>query len=75
MNWACFGCHELRSNGPIFNSYYTELLSIMKKKYAEILFHYRWLFFKGNVIIGEWGIFGVEIFLVIADFLLKVTSL
>ena len=18
-NWACFGCHELRSNGPIFN--------------------------------------------------------
>ena len=29
------------------------------KKYVEILLHYRWLFIKGNVIIGEWGIFGV----------------
>ena len=32
-----------------------------KKRYAEILLHYRWLFIKGDVIIGEWGIFGVEI--------------
>ena len=37
-------------------------LPIMKKKYAEILLHYRQLFVKGDVIIGEWGIFGVEIF-------------
>ena len=34
-----------------------------KKKNAEILLHYRWLFIKGDVITGEWGIFGVEIFL------------
>ena len=33
------------------------------KKYADILLHYRWLFIKGNVIMSEWGIFGVEIFL------------
>ena len=24
-----------------------------------VAFCYRWLFIKGNVIIGEWGIFGV----------------
>ena len=24
-----------------------------KKKYAEILLHYMWLFIKGNVLIGE----------------------
>ena len=34
-----------------------------EKKYAEILLHYRQLFIKDNIIIGEWGIFGVEIFL------------
>ena len=39
------------------NSTYNE------KKYAELLLHYRQLFIKGNVIIGEWGVFGVEIFL------------
>ena len=33
------------------------------KKYAVILFHYRWLFVKGDIIISEWGIFSVEIFL------------
>ena len=33
------------------------------KKYVEILLHYRWLFIKGDVIIREWGIFGVDIFL------------
>ena len=26
MNWACFGCHELRSNGPIFFKCYTVCL-------------------------------------------------
>ena len=46
-------------------------LPIMKKKYAEILLHYRWLFVKGNVIIGEWGIFGVEIFLCYSQFFIK----
>ena len=43
-------------------------LPIMKKKYAEILLCYRLLFVKGNIIIGEWGIFGLEISFVIADF-------
>ena len=40
------------------NSSYNE-----KKKYAQILLCYRQLFVKGNIIIGEWGIFGVLIFL------------
>ena len=48
---------------------------ITKKIYAEILPRYRRLFVKGDVFIGEWGIFGAEVFLVIADFSLKVTSL
>ena len=43
----------------------------MKKKYTEILPHYRWLFVKGNIIIGEWGIFGVEIFLHYIQFFIK----
>ena len=50
------------------NSTYNE------KTYVEILPHYRLLFVKGDVIIGEWGIFGVEIFLCYSHFLLKVTS-
>ena len=43
------------------------------KKYVEILLHYRQLFVKGNVFIGEWGIFGAEIFLHYSHFLLKAT--
>ena len=39
------------------NSAYNE------KKYVEIFLHYRQLFLKGDVIIGERGIFGVELFL------------
>ena len=39
------------------NSAYNE------KKYAEILLHYRQLFIKDDVFIGERGIFGAEIFL------------
>ena len=37
----------------------------------EILLHYRQLFVKGNVIIGEWSIFGVEIFLHYSQFFVK----
>ena len=43
---------------------------IMKKN-AEILLCYRWLFIKGDVIIGEWGIFGVEGFLHYSQFFVK----
>ena len=43
---------------------------IMKKK-AEIFLHYRQLFIKGDVIIGEWAIFGVEIFLHYSRFFIK----
>ena len=43
----------------------------MKKKYAEILPHYRQLFIKGNVFIGEWGIFGTEVFLHYSRFFIK----
>ena len=46
-----------------------------EKKYVEILLHYRQLFIKGDVIIGEWGIFGLEIFLHYSQFLLKATLL
>ena len=42
-----------------------------KKKYAEILLRYRRLFVKGDVIIGEWGIFAVEIFLCYSQFFVK----
>ena len=47
------------------------LNSAYNKKYAEILLHYRWLFVKGDIIIGEWGIFGVEIFLHYSRFFIK----
>ena len=34
MNWACFGCHELRSNGPIFTpakkAYMAKLRDLLK---------------------------------------------
>ena len=50
------------------NSAYNE------KKYVEILLRYRWLFVKGDVFIGERGIFGAEISFIIGNFLLKVTS-
>ena len=46
-------------------------LPIMKKKYAEILLHYRQLFVKGNVFIGERGIFGAEVFLHYRQFFIK----
>ena len=42
-----------------------------KKKYAEILPRYRWLFIKGNVFISEWGIFGAEVFLRYSQFFIK----
>ena len=43
----------------------------MKKKYVEILLHYRQLFIKGDVFIGEWGIFGAEVFLHYSQFFIK----
>ena len=42
-----------------------------KKKYVEILLHYRWLFIKGNIFIGEKGIFGAEVFLRYRWFFIK----
>ena len=41
------------------------------KKYVEIFLHYRWLFIKGDIIIGEWEIFGVEVFLRYSQFFVK----
>ena len=41
------------------------------KKYAEILLLYRWLFIKNDIFIGEWGIFGVDIFLRYSQFFIK----
>ena len=37
----------------------------------EILLHYRQLFFKGDVLIGEWGIFGAEVFFHYSQFFIK----
>ena len=45
-------------------------LPIMKK-YAEILLRYKQLFIKGNIFIGEWGIFGAEVFLHYGQFFVK----
>ena len=42
-----------------------------EKKYVEILPHYSWLFIKGDVFIGEWGIFGAEVFLRYSQFFVK----
>ena len=53
------------SSGHTLNSANNE------KKYAEILLHYRWLFVKGDVFIGEWGIFGAEVFLHYRQFFIK----
>ena len=53
------------------NSDLHSTLPIMKKKYAEILLHYRWLFVKGDVIIGEWEIFSAEVFLCYSQFFIK----
>ena len=47
------------------NSTYSE------KKYAEILLHYRRLFIKVDVFIGERGIFGAEVFLRYRRFFVK----
>ena len=41
------------------------------KTYVEILLHYRQLFIKGDIIIGEWTIFGVKIFLCYSQFFNK----
>ena len=41
------------------------------KKNAEILLCYRQLFIKGDVFIGEWGVFGAEVFLRYSRFFVK----
>ena len=38
-------------------------------KKVEIFLHYRWLFIKGDIFIGEWEIFGAEFFLCYSQFL------
>ena len=47
------------------------LNSAYNKKNVEILLCYRQLFVKGDIIIDEWGIFGVEIFLHYSQFFIK----
>ena len=37
----------------------------------DILLCYRWLFVKGDVFIGEWGMFGAEVFLHYSQFFVK----
>ena len=53
-----------------YNTKYTQLC-LQQKKYAEILLHYRWLFVKDDVFIGERGIFGAEVFLRYRQFFIK----
>ena len=48
---------------------------ITKKKHAEILLHYRWLFVKGNMFIGEWVHLVWLFSFVIANFSLNATLL
>ena len=52
-------------HNTVLNSTYNE------KKYVEILLHYRWLFIKDNIFIGERGIFGAEVFLCYRRFFIK----
>ena len=58
--WTTINMHVVT-----LNSAYNE------KKYVEILLHYRQLFIKGDVFIGEWGIFGAEVFLHYNRFFIK----
>ena len=62
---------EFWGNLQCCSALYTLNSACNEKKYAEILLHYRWLFVEGNVIIGEWGMFGVEIFLRYSRFFVK----
>ena len=55
----------------IYFPFHCTLNSTYNKKYAEIFLHYRWLFVKGNVIIGEWEIFGAEVCLHYSHFFVK----
>ena len=50
---------------------YTLSSTYNEKTYAEIFPCYRWLFVKGNIIIGEWEIFGAEVFLHHSQFFIK----
>ena len=70
---TCDHTYQLRLCAPlgILCGVVHSALPITKKKYAEILLHYRQLFIKGNVIIGKWGIFGMEIFLRYSRFFIK----
>ena len=45
--------------------------SAYNKKNVEIFLHYRWLLIKGDVIVGEWEIFGVDVFLCYSQFFIK----
>ena len=63
------GCLHIYIEIHTLNSAYNE------KKYMEIFHHYKWLFIKGDIFIGEWGIFGTKVFFIIANFSLKETSL
>ena len=49
---------------------YTQLHLQWKKIWGDLL-HYRQLFVKGNLFIGEWGIFGADIFLRYSQFFFK----
>ena len=54
---------------------YTLNSTYNEKKYVEVFLHYRQLFIKGDIFIGEWEIFGAEVSFIIANFSLKVTLL
>ena len=60
-----FSIISVWTRSSTLNSAYNE------KKYAEIFLCYRQLFVKGDIIIGEWSVFGVEIFLHYSQFFVK----
>ena len=74
-NFVVVGTTKLHSNNYNNNSKNINLHTLNsaynKKKYAEILLHYRWVFIKGNVFIGEWDIFGAGVFLHYSQFFIK----
>ena len=69
FNMYCFGIIA-EAVVLILMRLYT-LSSAYNKKYVQILLCYRQLFVKGDIIIGEWDIFGVEIFLHYIQFFVK----
>ena len=64
-------CEKIRSHEHNVKDDIHNTLNSAYNKKMEIFLHYRWLFIKGNVFIGEWEIFDAEVFLCYSQFFIK----